>query len=663
MALPAGPASASGSLQFATDPADARKGTVTVLADVADAHGTLTLENAVFADSGQPTLEGAAVGATYPITATPPDGQTTFTVRGTGTFRAGFLPQVHHFATPGGQDTAGPAGRLEFPVAGEDATPRVTTFAPVISTQVASRYVPGGAYVDDVAFQAVRGSWGRTSDGRYVPVRATGTLYRTATEPELAPDVPADAEAVATLEVTTDPVVGPTAPYRVETADPLPGPGFYSAVWEVHADGQAPDAVAALEVDYHWREQFGEQSQITMVSAVSSRADATVAVGDVMGDEVIVDGVVPRGGLDLSASVFRVPDGVEPADACTPENLVWANTDDPVHVDTPGGVRIPGPAVPDFGTYVWRERTADAEGRLVHEGACGIESETTRAPLPTVTTQATPTVGWGGEVTDSAVVTGPVPVTGSTALTFEVFRAAEGVAPADACTPEARVADTSATPVPVTAEGTFPSPVLRLPASGTYYWIETLWHTPEGGEARTLARGACGLENETTLVEQPAVTTRAVERASIGEPFHDTATVSGLGEGVAVELVFSVFHSAAGQPPVCTPETLETVTAPIAVTGSGEFASPDVTSSAVGAKHWIAELRVPGEGDAPPTVLAAGACGDEFETTYVDVLAATGASASDGSPIRVIGGIGAIVLAAGCVIAVLARRRAATTPE
>jgi hypothetical protein len=656
MAVAAGPAAASGSLQFATDPADPRKGTVTVVADVAGARGTVTLENAVFADTGQPTLERATVGSTYPISATPPNGETTFTVRGSGTFRAGFAPVVHHFTTPGGQDTAGPAGPLDFPVAGQDTSPRVTTFAPVISTQVASRYVPGGTYIDDVTFATARGTWGRTTDGGYVPVHATATLYRTDSEPELAPEAPDDAEAVATLEVTTDPVIGPTAPYRFETAEALPGPGFYTAVWEVQAEGQHPETVSALEDGYDWREQFGEQSQITMVTAVSSRADTGVAVGAVMGDEVIVEGVLPRDGLDLSASVFRVPEGVAPADACTAENLLWA-TDDPVRVVEPGSVRIPGPVVPDFGTYVWRERAVDVQGRLVHEGACGVESETTQAPLPTVTTQATPTVGWGGEVTDAATVSGPIPVTGATHLTFEVFRAPDGVAPADACTPETLVADTAGNPVPVRAEGSFTSPPVRLREIGTHYWIETLWHTPEGGEARVLARGICGLENETTVVEQPALTTRAVERAAIDEPFHDTAAITGLGEGVDAELVFSVFQSDAGRPPVCTPETLETVTTPIAVTGSGEYASPEVSSSTAGAKHWIAELRVPGEDGAPPRVLAAGVCGDEHETTYVDVLAATGASTAGGSPIRTIGGVGAVVLAAGCGLAALARRR------
>ena len=657
MALPAGAAAASGSLQFTTDPTDPLRGTVSVVADVPDARGALALENAVFSDSGAATLDGAAVGATYSIIATPPDGQTAFTVRGSGTFRAGFLPAVHHFTTPGGQDTAGPAGRLEFPVAGEDSTPRETTFAPIVTTQVVSRYVPGGVYVDDVMFAAARGTWARRADGVYVPVRATATLYRTEEEPVLAPDVPADAEEAGTLALTTDPTIGPTAPYRVESAEPLPGPGFYTAVWRIDAAGQDADTTAALEDGYSWREQFGEQSQITMVSAVTSRADPIAAVGGTMADEVIVEGVLPAAGLDLSASVFRVPDGTAPTDACTAENLLWSSAEDPVRVEAPGSTRIPGPVVADFGTYVWRERAVDAEGRLVHEGACGVENETTRAPLPTVTTKAAPTAPWGGEVTDVASVSGPIPLAGETTLTFEVYRALEGVAPADSCTPDTRVADTSGQPIPVTEEGDHTSPPVRLYQPGAHYWIETLWYTPQHGETRVLAQGSCGLGNETTVVEQPAVSTRAVERAAIDEPFTDTATVTGIGDGVDAELVFSVFHNPDGRQPVCTPDTLETTTAPVTVTRNGEYASPAVSSPTAGVKYWVAELRARSAPDAAPVVLFTGACGEEGETTWVDVLAATGASDDSWSPLRTIGAGGAAALALGLVVAAFARRR------
>ncbi|KAA9131174.1 hypothetical protein [Microbacterium caowuchunii] len=667
MAMPVGAQTASGSLQFTTDASDPLLGTVTVIADQPDARGTLALEHAVFTDTGEATLEDARVGQAYALTATPGTGREPVTVRGSGTFQGGFRPAVHHFTTAGGQDTAGPAGRTEFPVAGEDATPRETTFAPVVTTQVAHRYIPSGRYVDDVTFLSARGAWPRTAEQGYLPVRATATLYRTDREPLLTPEVPADAEVVATLEATTDGAVGPTAPYRVESDEPLPGPGFYTAVWTIDADGQHAETIAALEEGYRWQEQFGEQTQITMLTAVSSQAEPVVAVGAPLTDDLIVSGVLPADGLHLTASVHRVPDGVAEADACTPENLLWAGPEQPVHITAPGRTRIEGPAAPDFGTYVWRERAVDAQGLLVHEGACGVEAETTRAPLPTVETRALAAVGWGGEATDTAIVTGPIPATGSTTLTFQLHRGTEGVAPADACTPDSLVADTSATPITVTAAGEFLSPGMRLHHPGAHYWIERLWYTPEGGEPRLLAEGACGLENETTMVERPGLTTRAVERAALDAPFHDSAVITGLGEGVDAEVVFTVFHTEADERPICTPANLETTTTAVPVTGAGEYRSPEVRSSTPGAKHWIAELRARVSPDAEPVVLHTGTCGEDGETTYVDVLAETGA-ATPPAPMRVVGGLGAVLVAAGLLVAAGARRRpapatSAATPE
>lgn len=660
MAVTPGQTSATGALHFAIDAHSPLRGTMTARADAAGARGTVTLERAVFADTGSATREGVELGVAYEILAIAPPGEREVRVSGSGTFTGGYLPVVHHFTTPGGQDTAGPGGKLEFPLIGEDAVTRDLTFAPVITTQVVSRYVAGGAYLDDVTFAAERGVWGRTADGGYLSVAASATLYRTDAEPRLADEVPADAEAVATLEARTDPAVGPTAPYRVESAEPLPGPGFYTAVWEVSAEAQPAETAALLEPGYRWRERFGVQSQITMVPDITSRADPIVSVGAPMSDEVIVAGPVPETGLMLTAAVFRVPDGVDPVDACTPDNLIATAPGIPVRVLSAGRTRLEGPVVPDFGTYVWRERAVDAYGLLVHEGACGVESETTRAPLPTVTTIATERTGLGGAVVDVAKVSGPVPVSGTTTLTFEVFRAAEGVVPADACTPEARVADTTGAPVVVTAEGDHTSPEVRLHEPGTYFWIETLWHTPEGGEARPLARGACGLPNETTVVETPAVTTLARERAALGEPFHDTATVIGLADGVDAELVFSVHHSSAGEPPRCDETTLEHLTAPVPVTGSGEYTSPSVTSDRAGAKLWIAELRYRPAPGAEQVVLHTGGCGEAGETTYVAVLAASGAG---GIPMRTLagGGIALLALGLGCA-AIVAFRRSRPRP-
>ena len=626
MAVAAAPPVASGSLVFAVDPLDPLAGTMAVAADVPGATGEVGLVGAVFADTGAEVRADVTAGSVYPIRAVLPDGSTTVSVTGSGTLHGRFRAAVHHFTTPGGQDTAGPGGALEIPVAGADQAPRETTFAPQVTTQVAARYVSQGAYVDDVAFVSARGSWARTPDGGYLPVTATATVFRTESEPSVSAAVPPDAEPVGTITVTTDAAAGPTVPYRVASDGILPGPGFFTAVWRIDADAQPGPTRETLDAGYSWVEAFGEASQVMVVPAVTSAADPVAAVGAPMSDLVIAAAAVPSSGLDLSAAVYRVPDGSAPADACVDENLVWSGSDAPTRVTEPGSAVVTAPAVPDFGVYVWVERAVDAQGRLVHTGACGAEHETTRAPAPTVATSAPATAEVGGTMADRAIVTGPVPVVGATELTFQVFRASDDIPAADACTPERLVGDSTATPIPVPTAGEYASPPIPVTAAGTHYWVEQLWFTHPDGERRLLSQGACGAPEETTRVAAPAIVTSAMERAATGEPYHDTATVTTLAATADAELVFTVFHAEPGEAPVCTDQTRETATDPVPVTGAGDYRSPDVVSIRPGTKLWVAQLRyrpVPG---AEPVVLATGECGAAGETTRVDLLAATGAA-------------------------------------
>ncbi|MBW9111311.1 hypothetical protein [Microbacterium ureisolvens] len=260
-----GPATAEGSLVFTTDAADHRSGTVRVDATSA-ATGTITLTNAVFADSGAPTLENAAAGSTYAIRTEPPAAGRPYTVSGTGRFDAGLASAVRHFTTPGGQETAGPAGRVQFDVAGADAAPRIPPFSPAISTQVAAQEAPGGPYVDQVTFIAADGSWPRADDGSYLPVTASAVVYRTDAEPVPGAAVPGDDAIVGTLRLTTDPATGPTAPYTVTSTWEMTSPGYYTAVWSVRGADQLPSVAVHTGAGFAWTERFGEPSQVVVIA-------------------------------------------------------------------------------------------------------------------------------------------------------------------------------------------------------------------------------------------------------------------------------------------------------------------------------------------------------------------------------------------------------------
>ncbi|MDF2581187.1 MAG: hypothetical protein K0S49_2766 [Microbacterium sp.] len=259
------PVNATGSLAFSTDPADHRTGTVRVDATSAAA-GTVTLVNAVFATTGSATLDGATAGTTYAIRTVQPEPGRAYTVSGTGRLTAGLPAAVRHYMTPGGQQTAGPAAAVPFDIAGADAAPRVPPFSPSISTQVPARETAAGPYVDEVTFAAEDGSWPRAEDGSYLPVTAHAVVYLTDAEPLPGSEVPEGATVAGTLQVTTDPVLGPTAAYTVASPWEMTAPGFYTAVWSVSSADQVAGVAAHTGPDFVWTERFGEPSQVAVVA-------------------------------------------------------------------------------------------------------------------------------------------------------------------------------------------------------------------------------------------------------------------------------------------------------------------------------------------------------------------------------------------------------------
>lgn len=366
----------SGSVVFTTDPADHRAGTVRVDSPVHGATGTLTLTNATFADTGTATREGVTPGVEYPIITSPPAEGRAYAVSATGRFSGGFAAAVRHYTTPGGQDTAGPGGAVPFDVAGADAAPRVPPFTPTITTQVAARYVTGGPYIDQVMFGAGTGEWPRAADGSYLPVSATAVVHRTDAEPAPGEQVPADAEVVGTLELTTDPATGPTSPYRVASTWDLTEPGFYTAAWTIRGAEQTEAVAVHLGADFTWSEVFGERSQVAMVPAIATAAQPSATTGGTISDTIRITGPVPDGGMHVESAVYRAVEGVSPADSCVPEHLVWRS--DAVHVTAPGDHVVTSPAIDEPGTYYWQERAVDADGAVIHTGECGIENETSR---------------------------------------------------------------------------------------------------------------------------------------------------------------------------------------------------------------------------------------------------------------------------------------------
>lgn len=388
------PTAPKGELAFTTDPADHRRGTVTVRSDAPSATGSLTLTGATFVKTGTAKLTKAVPGVAYAIRTTPAAPGRAYRVSGEGRFTVGVAAAVRHFTTPGGQDTAGPAGGIVFTVKGKDAAPRAAGFVPAVTTEVGAPYAASGPFVDDVTPTVLEGEWPRDEGGLFLPLVASATVYRTDEPPVDAAGPPEGAVPVGTLVLTTDPHVGPDGAYRVVSDWSIDAAGFYTAVWTITAGAQPDAAALRLPPDYVWQERFGVTSQITMAPAVRSHAQKRADLGDTVSDTIIVEGPVPPGGLTVTSALHRAQDGTAPADSCTDTTLVWASP--PQSLAAPGEATVTSPAVTEPGTYYWQERAVDADGTLVHLGRCGVEEETSvvaaPAPAPTPTPEPTPEV-------------------------------------------------------------------------------------------------------------------------------------------------------------------------------------------------------------------------------------------------------------------------------
>lgn len=246
-----------GSLTLSTHQDDPTRGSLTVDVD-ADAVGTLTLHNAVFADTGSAQREGVRGGGSYAIVApaSAADDGRPYSVRATGVF-AVRAAAIRYYSTPGQQESAGPADPQTFHLSTQDAEPRPVHFSPRVQTVAR---IDGRRFVDQVTVSAAEGVWPRHADGSFVVLSATADVYRTGAFPAEAAEVPDNLEPVAQLRLRTDPTSG-AGTYTVRTPDDLPGSGVYTAVWRIERAAQDPDVIAHLPPSYSWTERFASPAQ------------------------------------------------------------------------------------------------------------------------------------------------------------------------------------------------------------------------------------------------------------------------------------------------------------------------------------------------------------------------------------------------------------------
>ncbi|HEX2041460.1 MAG TPA: hypothetical protein VHF24_02380 [Acidimicrobiales bacterium] len=255
------------------------------------------------------------------------------------------------------------------------------------------------------------------------------------------------------------------------------------------------------------------------------------------------------------------------------------------------------------GTYRWTASySGDANNNAAGPTACNDPAEAVVVTAagggaPTLTTTASPGVAVGGQVFDTANLTGGTNPTGT--ITFNLY------GPDDATCAGPPVFTST---VPVAGAGSYTSGSFTPTAPGTYRWIASY-----SGDANNLPAGptVCNDPAEAVVVTPagggaPTLTTTASPGVAIGGQVFDTATLTG-GTSPTGTITFNLYGP---NDATCAGPPVFTSTVPVA--GNGSYTSGSFTPTAPGTYRWIASYS--GDANNSPGTTA---CNDPAETVVV----------------------------------------------
>jgi len=322
--------------------------------------------------------------------------------------------------------------------------------------------------------------------------------------------------------------------------------------------------------------------------SIATTASAGITLGGTISDSAALsDGFNPTGTI-----TFDVYGPGDPTCASTP---AFTST---VPVTAGNGAYGSGDFTPTAaGTYQFIASYSGDGNNAVVSTACGDpnESVTVTQASPTILTQASPSVTVGGQVMDSATLSGGASPTGT--ITFKLF------GPGDAtCTGTPAFTSTDTVSA---GNGDYTSVPFTTAAVGAYNWTASY-----SGDANNAAVStACGDPNESVTVTQasPTIVTHASGTVAVGGNVTDTATLS-VGASPTGTITFNLYGPGDA---TCTGTPAFTSTKTVS-SGNGAYTSVPFTTAAVGTYNWTASYN----GDANNRTVTT-ACGDPNETVVV----------------------------------------------
>ncbi|MEO5536023.1 MAG: hypothetical protein ABIR17_12940 [Pseudolysinimonas sp.] len=679
----------SGSMTFQVDQLNNFDGTLTVSLNPSNASGSVTLVNGVFLTTDSPTIAGVTNGAVLPVRGVPTADGAPYKISAVGDFVApgGYAGNVSQYSTGSAQVLGGPgqSGSVAIHLTALDPFDRASTFLPVLTSEVASRYIaPGQPFTDtftfDVTSDPVSGldnAWLQNEAGEYARITARVTIYQT-TSPVVAGDpIPADAVVFETFTVTTTDADGPTVPYTVSTTGIPSTSAYYVAVSEIRAADQSVGVQAFLLDDYFWTDGWGVPAETALVPpSGTSEATALQTTGQPVIDTAFLEGLLFDGAEVRFSAYLRPaaagflesidPNAIDPAAVCTPATLAYQVTQPATSDAVSSGPVTSLPA----GLYDWVIEILDDAGDAVFTAPCGVVSERSEIHdvfAPVLTSQvASPYIAGGAPFVDTFTfdVAGAGPwlrygggewaqITAHVTVyeTTEPIVAGDPI-PADAVVFEEFDITTSTTDgptVPYTVSTT------EIPSTSAYYVAVSQILLED--QAPELAQflptdyswsDGWGVAAETAIVPPVGLSSATTTQAQ-GLPVVDTAFIDGLLFAGA-QVRFSAYLRPADAPVLESEDPLEVDPAAVCTPGNLAYqvtqpamseivVSGEVDTLLPGVYDWVIEIV-----DAGGTVVFAAECGLVSERSIVrDFLVATLATNGVAAPVHDVATVSGLV--------------------
>jgi hypothetical protein len=386
------------------------------------------------------------------------------------------------------------------------------------------------------------------------------------------------------------------------------GTGTIISVVGVNGDGSytSDETIPATAGTYYWIASYSGDANNSPVSdacgasnesstvakstpTISTTASASNAAGGTVSDTATLSGGnTPTG--TITFSLFGPNNST-----CTGTAIFTS----PITVNGNGSVTSNSYTTTASGTYQWvATYSGDANNSGITSpcGATGESTVVTKA-APSIATQVSAPVNFGGNISDSATISGGVSPTGT--ITFTFFQPGN---------PTCNGIASDTIVVNVAGNGTYSSGPVTPTAPGSYNWVAAY-----SGDANNAAvTEPCGSTGETSTVgkDTSTITTSATPTAAIGGTISDTATLSGAVVPGGT-ITFNVYGPS---DPTCSAAVVFTSTA--TVTADGNYTSNNFTVTTAGTYHWIAAYS----GD-PDNTSASEPCGAANESTVVSKAA------------------------------------------